>query len=105
MEITKVNLTNYSDEVLKSEKPVLLDFYADWCGPCRMLAGEIHDFAEENDGYKVCKLNVDESAELAQLYGVLSIPTVVLIKNGKEVDRFVGGREKADIENFVNANK
>lgn len=105
MEITKVNLTNYSDEVLKSEKPVLLDFYADWCDPCRMLAGEIHDFAEENDEYKVCKLNVDESAELAQLYGVLSIPTVVLIKNGKEVERFVGGREKADIEDFVNANK
>ncbi len=105
MEITKVNLTNYSDEVLKSEKPVLLDFYADWCGPCRMMADEIHAFAEENDGYKVCKLNVDEAGELAQLYGVLSIPTVVLIKNGKEVDRFVGGREKADIEDFVNANK
>lgn len=105
MEPIKVNLMNYSDEVLKSDKPVLLDFYADRCGPCNVLAGEIHDFAEENDEYKICKLNVDEASELAQLYGVLSIPTVVLIKNGKEVDRFVGGREKADIEDFVNANK
>lgn len=105
MEIVKINLNNYSDEVLKSEKPVLLDFYADWCGPCRMLSGEIEDFAEENEEYKICKLNVDEVSELAQLYGVLSIPTVVLMKDGKEVDRFVGGREKADIEDFVNANK
>ncbi len=105
MAIVKVNLMNYSDEVLKSENPVLLDFYADWCGPCQVLAGEIEEFAEENEEYKICKLNVDESAEIAQLYGVLSIPTVVLIKNGKEVDRFVGGREKADIEDFVNENK
>lgn len=105
MEIVKVNLMNYSEEVLKSEKPVLLDFYADWCGPCQVLSGEIKEFAEENEEYKICKLNVDEATELAQLYGVLSIPTVVLIKNGKEVDRFVGGREKADIEDFVNENK
>ena len=105
MESKKVNFMNYGDEVLKSEKPVLLDFYADWCGPCQMLSAEILAFAEENSGYKVCRLNVDESGELAQIYGILSIPTVVLIKNGREVDRFVGGREKSDIEDFVRAHE
>lgn len=105
MEITKVNLMNFSDEVTKKDGLVLLDFYAEWCMPCKMMAGEIHDFAEENESVKVCKLDVDEAAELAQLYGVMSIPTVVLFKDGKEIDRFVGGKEKSQIEDFVNAHR
>lgn len=102
--ITKVDLMNFGTEVLKADKPVLLDFYADWCGPCNMMAAEIDAFAEETDSVKVCKLNVDESGELASTFGVISIPTVILFKNGKEATRFVGAKEKDQIADFVNQN-
>ena len=101
MAITKVNLENFAQEVLKSEKKVLLDFYADWCGPCQMMAPELEAFAEENDSVKVCKLNVDEATELAITFGVMSIPTVLLFENGQEVKRFVGAKEKHQIAEFV----
>lgn len=102
MAVIKVNLENFAQEVLKSEKPVLLDMYADWCGPCMMMAPEIEAFAEENDNIKVCKLDVDEATDLALTYGVMSIPTVLLMENGKEVKRFVGAKEKHQIAEFVN---
>ncbi len=101
MAVTKVNLDNFSQEVLKSEKPVLLDFYADWCGPCSMMAPEIEAFSEETDKVKVCKLNVDEATDLALTFGVMSIPTVVLFVNGQEEKRFVGAKEKHQIAEFV----
>lgn len=104
MAITTVDLTNFGTEVLKADKPVLLDFYADWCAPCRMMGLEMDAFEAENDSVKVCKLNVDESGELAATFGVISIPTVVLFKNGKEVTRFVGAKEKDQIADFVNQN-
>ena len=97
MSVIKVNLENFSQEVLKSDKPVLLDFYADWCGPCNMMAPEMEAFAEETETVKVCKLDVDEATDLAMTFGVMSIPTVILFKNGEEVDRFVGAREKDGI--------
>lgn len=100
MSVIKVNLENFSQEVLKSEKPVLLDFYADWCGPCNMMAPEMEAFAEETETVKVCKLDVDEATDLAMTFGVMSIPTVILFKNGEEVDRFVGAREKDGIAEF-----
>lgn len=100
MAITKITLENFSQEVLKADKPVLLDFYADWCGPCRMMAAEMDAFAEETTDVKVCKLNVDESSELAATFGIMSIPTVILFKDGKEADRFVGAREKDQIAEF-----
>ena len=100
MSVISVNLENFAAEVLKSEKTVLLDFYADWCGPCQIMAGEMEAFAEETDSVKVCKLNVDESPELAATFGVLSIPTVIMFKEGKETDRFVGAREKDGIAEF-----
>ena len=104
MEIVKVNVSNFAQEVTKSDKPVLLDIYADWCGPCKMLAPELEAFASETDSVKVCKLNADESTDLAMIYGVMSIPTLLLFKDGKEIARHVGGCEKQDIADFCKAN-
>lgn len=101
MAVIKVNLDNFAQEVLRSEKPVLLDMYADWCGPCMMMAPELEAFAEETDKVKVCKLNVDEATDLALTFGVMSIPTVLLFENGQETKRFVGAKEKHQIADFV----
>ena len=100
MSVIKLTLENFAQEVLKSDKPVLVDFYADWCGPCQMMAREIDEFAEETDKVKVCKLNVDESTDLAMTFGVMSIPTVILFENGQETKRFVGAKEKDQIAEF-----
>ncbi len=89
----KVNEKEFRSEVLTSKELVLVDFYADWCGPCRML-GPILDTLED---YKVYKINVDEEPTLAQEYGVMSIPCVVFIKDGKETNRFVGLHSKSEI--------
>lgn len=104
MAITEVTFQNYQTEVAQSASPVLLDFYADWCGPCKMLHPELEAFAEESADVKVCQINVDNAQELAQLFGILSIPTLVLINGGQEVARRVGGCEKADIDAFVCGN-
>ncbi len=101
MAVIKVNLDNFAEEVLRSEKPVLLDMYADWCGPCMMMVPELEAFAEENDSVKVCKLNVDEATDLALTFGVMSIPTVLFFKNGQEEKRFVGAKEKHQIAEFL----
>jgi thioredoxin 1 len=101
MAVVKLNLENFAQEVLKSEKPVLVDMYADWCGPCMMMAPEIEAYSEETDKVKVCKLDVDEATDLALTFGVMSIPTVILFENGQEVKRFVGAKEKHQIAEFV----
>ena len=95
MEIIKVNSQNFEEEVIKSEKPVLIDFYADWCGPCKMLSPIIDEVAEENTDIKVVKVNVDDAQDLAMKYQVMSIPTLVVIKNGEEVNRSVGLIDKS----------
>ena len=101
-EIT-ITATNFEDEVLKSEVPVLLDFWASWCGPCRMLAPVIAEIAEEQAGkIKVGKINVDEEPVLASAFKVSSIPTVVVMKDGKVTNVSVGFRPKADIEALLN---
>ena len=90
---------NFEDEVLKSEIPVLVDFWATWCGPCRMLAPTIEKIAEEQEGVvKVCKLDVDEEDEIARQYGIASIPTLMVFKNGVVVNQSVGVQPKAMIE-------
>ena len=101
MEIIKVNSQNFEEEVIKSEKPVLIDFYADWCGPCKMLSPIIDEIAEENSEIKVVKVNVDDSQDLAMKYQVMSIPTLVVIKNGEEVNRSVGLIDKAQVVNLI----
>lgn len=103
MAIVNITLNNFQAEVTTSDKPVLLDFYADWCGPCQMLHPELESFEVNTDLVKVGQINVDENGELAQLYGILSIPTLILVKNGQELARRVGGCEAKDIENFVQA--
>lgn len=97
MSATKITLDNFDSEVKGSDKPVLLDFWASWCGPCRMVSPIIDEIAAENPGIKVGKINVDEQNELASRFGVSSIPTLVVMKNGEIVNRAVGARPKAQI--------
>lgn len=100
MEI-KLSSENFEKEVLKSEKPVLVDFYADWCGPCNAMAPVIEEVATELDGKaKVGKINVDENSDIAVEYNVMSIPTLIIFKNGKEEKRLVGLRDKEELLNL-----
>ena len=101
-----INLTseNFEKEVLKSEKPVLVDFWATWCGPCKMMAPIVEEIAKEHEeDLKVGKVNVDEAADLAIKYDVVSIPTLVLFRNGKVTATIVGYREKEELESFINS--
>ena len=101
MSVIKVNDDTFEQEVLKSNIPVLVDFYADWCGPCKMLSPTVDEVATENDDIKVVKVNVDESQNVAIKYQVMSIPTLVVIKNGNEINRSVGVIDKAEILSMI----
>ena len=93
----KITAANFENEVLRSDKPVLLDFYADWCGPCQMVSPLVDEIAGERQDIKVCKVNVDEQPALAQAFRVTSIPMLAVVENGKLVQHAVGARPKADI--------
>lgn len=97
MAVMVINKENFQNEVLNSDKPVLLDFYADWCGPCRMVGPIVEEIAGERSDIKVGKINVDEQSELAAQFGVMSIPMLAVIKNGEVVNRSVGSRPKEQI--------
>ena len=95
MKVEKISSKEFPVEVLQAREPVLIDFYADWCGPCKMLSPIIDEVAQENDDIKVVKVNVDESSDIALEYKVMSIPTLVVIKNGQEVARSIGVIDKS----------
>ena len=100
----KITGENFEDEVMKSSIPVLIDFWAPWCGPCQMMGPIIEQLAKEYEGKaKVGKVNVDEEGELAQAFGVMSIPTIVLVKDGKVVKQLVGARPKEELEEIIKA--
>ena len=98
MSVIKISKENFASEVLNSNKPVLLDFYADWCGPCRMVGPIVSEIANERSDVKVGKINVDEQPELAARFQVMSIPMLAVIKNGKLENQVVGYRSKEQIE-------
>ena len=102
MSVIKITSKNFEEEVSKSDVPVLLDFWASWCGPCKMVSPIVDAVAEEVEGrVKVGKINVDEEQELAKSFSIMSIPTLVVINNGKLVNQAVGVRSKADILDMI----
>ena len=101
MEILDVTRENFEEEVLKADRKVLVDFYADWCGPCKMLAPIVEEVASEHEELKVVRINIDNEESIAMDYQIMSIPTLVLIKDGKEVDRVIGYVQKKVIETMI----
>ena len=97
MSVLKVTRENFEQEVIKSEKKVLLDFWASWCGPCMMVSPLVDEIAEETNEYLIGKVNVDEEPQLAQAFGIVSIPTLVVMQDGKVIKQALGARPKADI--------
>ncbi|MBQ8133587.1 MAG: thioredoxin [Clostridia bacterium] len=97
----EITIQNFEEEVLKSDQPVLIDFWAAWCGPCRMLSPVVDEVAEENPQIKVGKVNVDEQNELAAKFGIMSIPTLLFFKDGKNIDSSLGVVPKSAIEKMI----
>ena len=103
MAVIRLTKENFQAEVMQADKPVLIDFYADWCGPCQMVSPIVDEIASERSDIKVCKVNVDEQMELAQSFGVSSIPTLVVISGGKLVKHAVGVQPKSAILDMLEA--
>ena len=102
MSVLHLNSENFKKEVLESEKTVLVDFYADWCGPCKMMSPVVENIAEELEGKaKVCKINIDEAGDIAAQYGVMSIPTFIVFKQGKPVKTTVGVQSEEELRKIV----
>ena len=103
MAVINVTNSNFRTEVLESDRPVLVDFWAPWCGPCRMVSPIVDEIAEENSAIKVAKINIDEQPQLASQYGVMSIPTLLVFENGDVIEKAVGARNKSFILQMLEA--
>lgn len=101
MAVVKLTAENFEKEVLQSEKPVLVDFYADWCGPCQMMGPVVEEISNEVNDAKVCKINIDEQMSIAQKYGVMSIPTFIVFKNGDVADKKMGAMPKSAVRSML----
>lgn len=101
MSIINITKDSYHNEVMETEKVVVIDFWATWCGPCKMMAPVVEEVAKDYPDVKVCKVNVDEEPELSNAFKIVSIPTIVVIKNGEIIDSVVGYRPKEDIEKII----
>ena len=101
MSVLTITNSNFENEVLNSDRPVLIDFWASWCGPCRMLSPIVDELAEEREDIKVGKVNVDEEQELAEKFGVMSIPTLIVFKDGEVVNQATGARPKNAILELI----
>ena len=101
MSVIDITAENFQSEVMESDKTVILDFWAVWCGPCSMFSPIVHEFAEENPDVKVCKVNVDEAGDISARFRIANIPTLVVVKNGEEVKRSVGVISKAAMSELV----
>ena len=101
MAIEKITADNFEEKVLNAPNKVLLDFWAEWCGPCRMIAPFVEEIAQENEHITVGKIDVDEEAALAARFGIVSIPTLIVMEKGQVVDKLVGYRPKSDIEDML----
>jgi thioredoxin 1 len=97
MAVIKLTAQNFEQEVMQSDKPVLIDFYADWCGPCKMMSPIVEEISKEKTDAKVCKLNIDEEMEIAQKYGVMSIPTFIVFKDGQVSKKDMGAKPKSAV--------
>ena len=97
MKALHINKENFHKEVLNSDRPVLLDFFASWCGPCRMVGPILDEIAEEREDIKVCKVDIDEQPELASRYRIMSVPTLMVLKGGQVVDQSIGAKPKHQI--------
>ena len=101
MAVVKITTETFDQEVLQAGQTVLVDFYADWCGPCKMMAPVVEELAGEEPGVKVCKINIDEEMAIAQRYGVMSIPTFIAFKNGEVAGKQVGAIPKSKLQELV----
>ena len=101
MAVVKLTAENFEKEVLQSEKPVLVDFYADWCGPCQMMGPVVEEISNEVNDAKVCKINIDEQMSIAQKYGVMSIPTFIVFKNGDVGVKKMGAMPKSAVRSML----